>query len=352
MLRQWAFEDRNKIFPAHFASGKKQKRNDEYNKAVPKQVDGTAVKAEAAQDTFSSRFAFGQKVAGSDRMVDTPWEAKNVAPFSTSEPNYVPTRARIIVQQLWNISTSLVLREIVMEVEMSMYPSYTARSRVPILTRLDEVSREEVMVRLILGIGYWLFSYCTVQIVLGTIAVLFALSKPGKVRELRPMFGSLSEAYTVRGFWGKFWHQNLRNNLEGPSRFLTHRILRLPRGSLPARYSSIFFTFFLSGTLHIASDIGISVPPSQSGALRFFCTNALAIMLEDGVQELSRRLNGGKSPGGWWSRILGYVWVVVFLSWSTACWQYPQLRIVRREEDRILEFGVLRSAISDGCWIN
>ena len=125
---------------------------------------------------------------------------------------------------------------------------------------------------------------------------------------------------------------------------MTYKVLRLRRGSLSARNSFTFFAFFFSGMVHLATDIGMNVPPSQSGALRFFCTNALGIMLEDGVREIYRRLNGGKHPTGVWSRIIGYVWVVIFLSWSTACWKYPQLRTTRWE-DRVLEFGVLRSLL-------
>lgn len=106
----------------------------------------------------------------------------------------------------------------------------------------------------------------------------------------------------------------------------------------------MFFVFFLSGIMHIASDLGKNVPLRQSGALRFFCTNALGVIFEDGAQEIFRRLNGGKDSGRLWSRVLGYVWVVVFLSWSTACWQYPYSRIMRWE-DKILAPDALRSLL-------
>ena len=72
----------------------------------------------------------------------------------------------------------------------------------------------------------------------------------------------------------------------------------------------------------------MSVTVNQSGALRFFCTNALGIVLEDGAREVYARY-GGKGGKGMWSRVWGYGWVVVFLSWSTACWSYPQMRTVR-----------------------
>ena len=67
-------------------------------------------------------------------------------------------------------------------------------------------------------------------------------------------------------------------------------------------------------------------------------------MLEDDAREIYRRLNGGRYPKGSWSRVIGYVWVITFLSWSTACWEFPRMRN-RRFEDKILEYGVLRSLL-------
>lgn len=185
MLRKWAFEERRTIFPAKFAEKKKQKRSDEYDD-VPKHVDGARIMAGATRDTFGSRFAFGQEVAGSGRMVGTPWEAKNVAPFSSSDPNYVPSRASIVRRKLLIILASLVFREIFMEVQMGIDPSYVIQSRIPFLIRLGEVSREEVMVRLILGVGRWVYEYCMLQI-LGIFSILLAFVKPDELHKLRPL---------------------------------------------------------------------------------------------------------------------------------------------------------------------
>ena len=144
--------------------------------------------------------------------------------------------------------------------------------------------------------------------------------------------------------FSKFWHQAFRNNFEGPSRFISHEILHLRRGSLAARYSFIFFVFLISGVLHMASDIGLNVPPSESGAVRFFCTNALGIMLEDVVQETSRSFNGSERPDRLWAKLVGYLWVLMFLSWSAPCWQFPQMRVMNCE-DRRLKYGTLRSLV-------
>lgn len=127
----------------------------------------------------------------------------------------------------------------------------------------------------------------------------------------------------------KFWHQNLQLNLQGPARFITYDVLRLPRTGLIQRYTFTFFVFFVSGCLHTINDMGASIPISDSGALRFFCTQAFGIMFEDGTQEIYRRLGGQSGP---LSRMLGYLWVLAFLSWSTAAWQYPVLLVTKKED--------------------
>lgn len=145
-------------------------------------------------------------------------------------------------------------------------------------------------------------------------------------------------------FHSKFWHQNLQLNLEGPARFATYNVLRLSKGTLIARYTLVFFIFFISGCWHILTDLGSNLPPSQSGALRFFCTQALGIMLEDGAQEFYRRLASKRQSlkADILRKCVGYVWVLAFLSWSTACWQYPAIRIAKRE-DTVLGWSDLRS---------
>lgn len=201
IVRQWAFKDRHRVFPIDFAAKKKPKRNDEHSKDVPTQINDAPGSVKAVKDTFGSRFTFGQEVSGSGRMVDTPSEVKNVAPFS-NDPNYVPSRASFVVQRTLSSLVLLVLVNVIMEVQMNIDPFYIAPSRVPLLTRLTEVTREELVVRLVLGIGKWAHNYCMVRITLDVPTIPFALVNPGEVRKMRPLFGSLSEACTVRGFWG------------------------------------------------------------------------------------------------------------------------------------------------------
>ena len=120
-------------------------------------------------------------------------------------------------------------------------------------------------------------------------------------------------------------------------------MLCIPPGTIVARYSKILFTFAVSGALHVASDFGGGVPLTESGALRFFCTQTIGIMLEDSVQEIYRRVFRKKENK--LAKAIGYIWVVAFLSWSTPVWVYPVVRTMERE-DMLLKLSVLYPLVS------
>lgn len=69
-------------------------------------------------------------------------------------------------------------------------------------------------------------------------------------------------------------------------------------------------------------------------------------MIEDGVQALYRAFCGFernaemKSPR--WARPLGFIWVSLFLIWSTPAFIYPMLAASKGEEkDEVLPFSLI-----------
>lgn len=181
--------------------------------------------------------------------------------------------------------------------------------------------------------------------ILSLISVGLAVSLP---HQWPPLFGSITEAYTLRQFWGSvhpihvshpsqrsawltplprnFWHQLFRWPMQGISAFLCRDILRLPRPSLVERYLNITLVFCISSCLHLAIDgrAGIMLP--QTGSLRCFLIQPVGIILEDGVQALYRRLHGGNAPQSKWTRMVGYIWVWTFLSLVAPMYNFPLFR--------------------------
>lgn len=99
--------------------------------------------------------------------------------------------------------------------------------------------------------------------------------------------------------------------------------------------------------MHLVCDIGGSIPVRDSGAIQFFSVQALGFLLEDGMQEVYRRIRGDKSVGlveKSAMRIMGYIWVVAFLTWSGPAWVYP-LSTAANKEDNYITFTNFRSIL-------
>ena len=123
-----------------------------------------------------------------------------------------------------------------------------------------------------------------------------------------------------------FWHQCLRQGLNGHADVIADSIIKIPRATILSRYTRLFLAFLISGLIHHSSDLAMGIPRVEAGSLVLFLLQPLGIMLEDAIQTLTRHVSTSGSLGRV-RRTVGYVWVVVFLAWSTPKWFYPQQRL-------------------------
>lgn len=142
------------------------------------------------------------------------------------------------------------------------------------------------------------------------------------------------------------WHQHLRKSLTAPADLVVYKILRLPKGGLITRYSHLSLIFLISGLLHTWVEVGQGFPARQSGQMQFFVTQVVGIVLEDAVQAVYRAMCGIQrgAPPRPMARAVGYLWLVMFLWWSTPVWFYPRQRVSRGDQrDAFLPFSLFAS---------
>ena len=139
-----------------------------------------------------------------------------------------------------------------------------------------------------------------------------------------------------------------RQTFGGPAQYLVHHVSQMPQGSRSTRYAKIFATFFISGVLHWSADLAMGMALSESGSVRFFCIQALGIFLEDVFQAIyhhvfpTRTATVSSKPGKV-AKVFGYLWVGIFLSWSTPIWAYPAMRRnLGQVEDQVLPFSIVK----------
>ncbi|KAF9077118.1 membrane bound O-acyl transferase family-domain-containing protein [Rhodocollybia butyracea] len=134
------------------------------------------------------------------------------------------------------------------------------------------------------------------------------------------LFGSFLDAWSVRRFWGRTWHQVMRRFVTAHGKFLSRRVLGLATGTNLSAYVQLYTAFLISGIIHYAADY-VVLRNWQGGALKFFMAQAVAITVEDGVITLGRRV-GFKGTGVAW-RLLGYAWVWSWFALVFPMWQDP-----------------------------
>lgn len=157
--------------------------------------------------------------------------------------------------------------------------------------------------------------------------------------EWQPLFGSISEAYTLRRFWGVFWH---RLNLGVAEMYAPWTVIRGISGDgkkegedsdagnrvkhlHPA--ARALWVFIFSALYHAVANRMLRGRANLGQELRFFLINFALCYLETLVTKVKKAVVGQQkclATPGIWARFLGYIWVYgVFFSVVPA-WQWSQ----------------------------
>lgn len=129
-----------------------------------------------------------------------------------------------------------------------------------------------------------------------------------------PLYGSFSEAYTIRRFWGVSWHRMFRYFLTGhASLIVDHTLPFVSRHSAVARYTRLRIAFLVSGLIHRHAEQLMGVPDAENGAVAFFLLHAAFIMLEDAFGPVFITLFPERTRA--------------FFTWTSPIWIYSGTRL-------------------------
>lgn len=294
------------------------------------------------------------------RGISTPWQAKTVPEFPAFYINHGsrtrPALGWYIARQVLIISWQYLLLDLIYTSSLDASPEENARLFGPGLEfKYWDLTPEQWTGRLLVGAIAWFIPARTVLDISARCFLLpFVASGILHPDACPPTFGRIGSAYTLRKFWryvtvistirpqavtnftcSTFWHQYLRWPLTSLSNFLARDVLRLKRPSVLERYTNIYFVFLGSGVFHLIYDTYLGSVPGESKAVMFFSSFAFGIMIEDGVQEAWRRLNGEsgtrketpKNGVPVWHKVVGFIWVVVWLLLTAPWYLYPSARL-------------------------
>ncbi|KAF4965145.1 hypothetical protein FSARC_7012 [Fusarium sarcochroum] len=298
----------------------------------------------ARANVFQSSDSFLRKVIRTTglifnlRGVGTPWQAKKLSAFprfySKQNNGQQPTAGWFIVRQVLIVAWQYLFLNILDVSALDTPPEDTEKlfAQGSEYLYLD-ATVEQWIGRVIVGPISWAISARVVldlpNRVLSVVSVLLGITSP---QEWPPVFGSVLDSYTIRGFWSTFWHQYCRWGLTSISNFICRDLLRIPRPSLVERYLNITMVFLASGLFHVVTDTFNWAPPYKLPTMAFFGAFAIGIMIEDAVQVLCRQITGvntrdEKQRVPLWHKLVGYVWVSLWLTLTTSWYLYHNTRL-------------------------
>jgi hypothetical protein len=188
---------------------------------------------------------------------------------------------------------------------------------------MPHMTHRDLSIRAIMSVQ-WIWSTYMILTLSHSILALFFVSllRWDQPAQWPALFGSIAEAYSLRRFWGVFWHRLHIAVYDAymPS-FLHHFCDQQHSG-----YRNIgngvraLWIFMSSALFHSAVHWLVSGNGHTVQQVKFFLSNYALCLLET----VARQALKGKvvSDGGLWARLFGYAWVLAVLFAIAPAWQY------------------------------
>jgi len=295
------------------------------------------VGTEPIEGTVWKRLKWSTALCWNFRRIGTQYQISNISPFSTKDPSYVPTRSAFLLRAAfllvlsdsllkfsrWGADPSDRMLYLITEPFVRFFPRLFAVSFVETLFRIKQVALYWVICGAGQACCYHLFAF---------ICVALHIQDPS---QWPPYFGSLSETWSIRQFWGASWHQTMRQFLTANGDYFVDSILRFPRG-LVSRYTRLTLSFAISGVIHLAMLYEHGLTKDEAGSIDFFVIQALGIMLEDLVQAAALKFFPRMDRRT--KRWIGYIWIMVFLLETTPIWYYSRVLHAKTKKGSIVTY--------------
>ena len=153
------------------------------------------------------RLAFGCWISLplSPRLVNTRWQVTGTPEFPARR---LPSRSESMRKAFFRLLTCLVIFDLYGTLNGKDDPKNKTNqelfnwSRVPLFARFSAVSGQEILVRIGVSFSMWFLGACVLQAIYSAMEIVAVGSGLTGVEGWKPLFGNLSDCWSVRQFWG------------------------------------------------------------------------------------------------------------------------------------------------------
>jgi hypothetical protein len=244
------------------------------------------------------------------------------------------SRGKFLRNRVLSVTTIYAINTMYHHVFLVPHPEYYQElsmsdvlpSKQTYIRRFPNVTGRETMVRSILVFHFLWSPWAVLTGIHDILAFAFVAATLDEPEDWPPLYGRLSETYTIRDFWGKFWHRLVYRSYTNCGTFLSWNVLGLDRKSIFGKLVINSTVFFLSGVVHALVTLQLGYSCGYWEDLHWFCLNFAAIFAESVVQGVLCEVLGEGARSRMMKKTLGYVWVFGFLFWSLPKSQFPKMR--------------------------
>lgn len=294
----------------------------------------------------------GYKLLFNPRGVGTRWELRNLYPTQTpfaangGEKGRCLGKQKSSIKPYWSAIAAQLSRALLNYILLCLYYEFVDLNAHMILSQSDfspvqetiirrlfaetsPITPRELIIRNWIALDktipeyLWLSSYHNIT------AALFISVGLDTDNEWPPIFGPISTAYTVRRYWGLFWHRIIYRSFSAYATVVSD-LLGLRRGNITRRLFNNALVFALSGIMHGTVSWGLGNRCAWGRSLGYWMLQPVAFVLEGFVQAAWERCRGqmhlnksGQRAVLVFERIVGYTWVHAWFCWCVPKRIYP-----------------------------
>ena len=208
LLSRWNFSDKGPSGETSTLDATRNKDGGRVSGEKRKQAQRAALftPSPSLTDTWE-RVKFGTWVAMSSRYINSPYQARNTPPYSTSNPASIPSRRTFLLRcSSIFLACYLVTDLLLLGNRPASNPILYAQEQALLFPRLLthdlHVPAANFLTRCSTTLGFWFGGYVIIQGYYSAAAFLAVGFGFTTSADCRPIFGSLGDAYTIRRFWG------------------------------------------------------------------------------------------------------------------------------------------------------
>ncbi|MCJ1453678.1 hypothetical protein MMC28_004026 [Mycoblastus sanguinarius] len=193
------------------------------------------------------------------------------------------------------------------------------------LRRLSTVTARETFIRtgLVFHFTWSAWAIFTgIHDVLALISVGVGLDDP---ENWPPLYGSPYQMYSLRRFWGKFWHRLVYRTYTGYGALISQKLFGFRRGSLLDKLLVNFSVFLFSGVIHALVTFQLGFQCGYWEDVMWFSLNFVAVVVEQASQAALLILFGRYARNQALGKAVGSAWVFAFFFWSLPKLEYSKV---------------------------